>query len=175
MALYTGDDKLTQLSEDFDRAVFFDAPLIAAAGAVKEASPNADAQSALDDFLKKERKDFSTNMHVRILQEVLDAPASPLFLAYIHGKKYPPAILEVDPLDREPTELAMSDGTKGGVWYSAAMKAAYDKGTSAVLPHTVTADHYTIDTTFVSGREISGTTTISFVANRNGRVVALDL
>ena len=36
-------------------------------------------------------------------------------------------------------ELWKSDGTKGGVWYSAATKTAYDKGTSAVLPHTVTA------------------------------------
>ena len=44
----TGDDKLTALTETFSRAVFFDAPLVAAAGKIGEGSPNADASAGFE-------------------------------------------------------------------------------------------------------------------------------
>jgi hypothetical protein len=175
LSLYAGDDKLTQLTENFDRAVFFDTALIAAAGAIKEGTPNGDATGAYEDFLKKERKNFNTNFHIRVLHEILDAPATPLFLAYIHGKKYPPSMLAVDPFDREPTKLWAADDTKGGLWYSAYLKSAYEKGTAAVPPHFITADHYVIDSTIASNSELTGTTTMSFVPNRDTRVVEINL
>jgi hypothetical protein len=65
LSLYAGDDKLTKLTDDFDRAVFFDTALIAAAGAIKEGAPNGDATGAFEDFLKKERKNFNANFHIR--------------------------------------------------------------------------------------------------------------
>jgi hypothetical protein len=175
LSLYAGDDKLTKLSDDFDRAVFFDTALIAAAGAIKEGAPNGDATGAYEDFLKKERKNFNTNFHIRVLREILDAPATPLFLAYIHGKKYPPAMLAVDPFDREPSEFWAADDTKGGLWYSAYLKSSYEKGSAAVQPRAVTADHYVIDSTIASNTELTGTTTISFVPNRDTRVVEINL
>jgi hypothetical protein len=175
LSLYAGDDKLTQLTENFDRAVFFDTALIAAAGAIKEGAPNGDATGAFEDFLKKERKNFNSNFHIRVLQEVLDAPPTPLFLAYVHGKKYPPAILAVDPFDREPSVYWAGDDTKGGLWYSAYLKSSYEKGSVTAPPRAVTADHYTIDTTIASNSELTGTTTMSFVPNRDSRVIEINL
>ena len=175
LSLFAGDDKLVKLTDDFDRAVFFDAALIAAAGAIKEGTPNGDATGAYEDFLKKERKNFNTNFHIRLLREVLDAPATPLFLAYVHGKKYPPAMLAVDPFDREPTEYWAADDTKGGLWYSAYLKSSYEKGSATTQPRAVTADHYVIDSTIASNSELTGTTTISLVPNRDTRIVEINL
>jgi peptidase M1-like protein len=175
LALFAGDDKLTQLTDEFDRAVFFDTALIAAAGKINEGSPNADAISANDDFMKKARKEFNTNFQIRVLREIVDKPETPLFLAYLHGKKYPPAILAVDPLDREPTGFYTADATKGGVWYSAFLKSAYAAGSATVPPRAVVADHYTVDTTIASNAELTGTTTMSFVPSRDTRVIELNL
>src|SRR6185436_12290342 len=145
--------------------------LISAAGAVKEATWNSDASGALDDLMKKQRKEFNTNFQIRVLREILDAPSSPLFLAYLHGKKYPPAILAVDPADREPTTFWTVDATKGGLWYSSYLKSAYDKGTVDVQPRLINADHYNVDTTIASNTELTGTTTFSFVPSRDTRVI----
>lgn len=49
IANFVGDDKLTTLSESFERAVFFDAPLIAAAGKIGEGSPSNDALNAYEE------------------------------------------------------------------------------------------------------------------------------
>jgi hypothetical protein len=175
VALNAGDDKLTQLADTFTRAVFFDAEL-----AKKTITPSAgasigDANSAYDAYMKKQKKDFSSNFHIRVLQEILDAPAEPMFVAYVDGKKYPPAMLQVDPLDREPVSWVSADRDKGGIWYSAYLKDAYSKGTASVQPRTVKADRYTIDSTIASNTELSGTTTMSFVANRDARVLPLEL
>ena len=175
VANYVGDDKLTVLTETFGRAVFFDAPLIAAAGKIGEGSPNGDAINAYDDFLKRERNDFKSNVHIRVLRELLDGPSDPpLFLAYLR-EKFGPEILSVDAEDREPVELYNVDQTKGGVWYSAYQKSDYAKGSVSVPKRAVTADHYAIDTTIASNAELTGTSTMSFVANRDTRVLDLHL
>ena len=96
LALEVGDDKLTTLSDSFTSAVFFDQALIKAAGEAKPGPINGEATKVFDDFLKRERKDFTTNFHIRLLLEMLDPQPEPLFLAFIHGKKVPPAILAVD-------------------------------------------------------------------------------
>ena len=178
VALFSGDDKLTALTETFSRAVFFDMPLVAAAGKISDGSPNGDAINAYEDFFKRERNDFHTNYHIRVLREILDGPSDPpLFLGYIREKNGP-ELLSVDAEDREPVELENADQTKGGLWYSAYLKSAYAKGASPIPAHAVTADHYTIDSTIkgtMSGVELAGTTTMSFVANDNTRVIDLNL
>ena len=178
VALYAGDDKLTTLTETFSRAVFFDAPLIAAAGKVGEGQPNNDAIGAYEDFLKRERNDFHTNLHIRVLRELLDGPSDPpLFLAYIR-EKYGPTLMSIDAEDREPVTHWNADQTKGGIWYSAYLKNAYAKGSATIPKRAVTADHYGVDTTIASNMlktEVNGTTTMSFTPNRDTRVIDLQL
>ena len=178
IANFVGDDKLTTLSETFDRAVFLDAPLIAAAGKIGEGSPNSDAINAYEDFLKRERSDFQTNYHIRVLRELLDGPGDvPLSIVYVRAK-YGPSLMTVDVSQREPVSYANADQTKGGTWYSAFLKSAYSNG-SAPIPKYPVADHYAVDTTLTSGGfkgvELVGTTTISFTPNRDTRVLGIAL
>src|SRR5262249_50324874 len=97
LAINAADDKLTVLTDKFESAVFFDAALVKQAGEPKAGNPDPQAGVAFEDFLKRERKDFTTNFHLRVLQELLDPLDRPLFLAIVRGKKLPPAILAVDP------------------------------------------------------------------------------
>ena len=191
LAVYTDDAKLTALADSFGSAVFFDAALIAelqkTAGEAKPGAVDGQASSVFDDFLKRERKDFTTNFHIRLLQEILDPLSQPLFLAFIDGKKVPPAILAVDPRGAEATRLFdigaegetsmlyAQSGTKGGPWYlSRPVKGrAADQG--AAPGSIAAAERYEIDTTIAPNNEISGTTVMTFACRLGGRVLGLSL
>ena len=175
VAMFAGDAKLTTLSENFTRAVFFDAPLVASAGKIAEGSPNGDAINAFEDFFKRQRNDFHTNFHTRVLREILDGPSDPpLFIAYIR-EKFGPEIMMVNATADEPVTLENADQTKGGLWYSAHLKSDYARGSAPVAQNAITADHYDVDTTIASNTEITGTSTFSFVANRDTHVINLHL
>jgi len=187
LALNSGDDKLTVLSDQFDSAVFFDSALVTQAGQAKAGTADSQAGQVLDDFLKRERKDFTTNFHLRVLQDLLDSTDPPLFFAFIRGKKLPPAILAVDPRgadalrlfdigdDNEGSLLFVQDQTKGGLWYLAHSKLDYDRGTSRVVAHVADADRYQIDTTIAANGEVSGVTTMAFGCTNGGRVLPVSL
>jgi hypothetical protein len=190
LALFTGDDKITTLSDQFDRAVFFSADLIkaaeGAAGAAKPGMVTPELTNAYEDYLKKQRKDFTTNIHVRILQEALNG-GEPLFFAHLKGKKYPPAILVVDPLGAESlhlsgsmlggeqTLLLVTDRVKGGMWYLSHLLAESGSGQAQTIPPLVQADRYAIDTTVMPRNEISGITTMTFTANAAIRVLPINI
>lgn len=171
----SGDDKLTTLTDQFDSAVFLGSALVAAAE--KSSAPVAGAADPAagqrwDDYLKKQKKSFRSNMHVRVLQEILNGEAAPYFFAYLKGKKYPPAILQVDPLDEsgEPASMVVDHDQKGGLWYSSRLK-----GTVAQKPKLpVNPDSYLIDST-IKGAELSATATVAFSANSALRVLPLNL
>jgi len=187
LAMNTGDDKLTVLTDTFGSAVFFDPALVAelqkTAGEAKPGAADGEAASVFDDFLKRERKDFTTNFHIRVLQEILDPQGPPLFLAFIHGKKVPPAILAVDPRgadalrlfdigdDGETSVFYVQDAKKGGIWYLASPA----KGRTATPGPVATAERYDIDTTIGAANEISGTTVMTFTCRLGGRVLGLSL
>ena len=190
LRLNSGDDKLTALSDTFETAVFFDAALIKAAeaaGTAKTVPVSGDAAKAFDDFLKRERKNLTTNLHIRLLQEMLDPLPQPLFLAFIRGRKLPPAILAsdirgVDALrlfdisdGGEKTMLMVDDSTKGGIWYLAHTTAEYQSGKAAVTPRIADAERYVIDTTIAPNAELSGTTEMTFTPGVAGRVLPLAL
>jgi peptidase M1-like protein len=187
LAIQTGDDKLTTLTDKFDSAVFFDSALVKAAGEAKAGVVNDNAARVFDDFLKREKKNFTTNFHIRVLQDVLDSSDVPLFFAMIRGKKYPPAVLAVDPRGAdalrlfdigdggEGTLLYIDDATKGGIWYLAHLKREYATGHASVLAHVADADRYQIDTTIAGNGEISGTTLMSFTCRQAARVMPLAL
>jgi hypothetical protein len=187
LRIQSGDEKLTALTDTFESAVFFDAPMIAAAGAAKAGAVNGEAVKAFDDFLRRERKDLTTNLHIRVLQEILDPLPQPLFLAHVRGRKVPPAILAFDVRgadslrlfdigdDGEKTLLLVNDQSKGGIWYLAHEKSAYQAGTTRRTPRVADAERYVIDTTIAPNAELSGTTVMTFTANVAGRVLPLAL
>lgn len=187
LAIDSGDDKLTVLKDTFESAVFFDTDLVKQAGEAKPGSINPDATRTFDDFLKRERKDFTTNFHIRVLQELLDPQERRLFFAFLRGKKYPPAVLAVDPRgadalrlfdigdEGEGSVLSVIDSMKGGVWYLAHLKKEYDAGNASVLPHIADAERYQVDTTIAPNGEISGTTVMTFTCKLPGRVLPLSL
>ena len=190
LAMNTDDDKLAVLSDSFGSAVFFDAALIGdlqkTAGEAKPGAVDGEASSVFDDFLKRERKDFTTNFHVRLLQEILDPLGGPLFMAFIHGKKVPPAILAVDPrgaealrlfdigAEGESSALYVQDDKKGGIWYLS-RPAKGQAGQTSAPASVAAAERYEIDTTIAANNEISGTTVMTFACRLGGRVLGLSL
>ncbi len=192
LAIVTGDDKLVTLADTFESAVFFARDLIAAAekaGAAKEAAPGSAALSTFDEYLKRQRKDFSTNIHIRVLQDLLNEPSSePFFFAWLDGKKHPPALLVADPLGAdamrvtpamlggEETMMLVYDQTKGGAWYLSHPKKEIDEGSAVVELPLVDAEHYLVDTTIAPNAEINATTEVTFKANAaNIRVLPINL
>ncbi len=191
LELNSGDDGLTVLTDSFGAAVLFDPTLIAelqkTAGEPKSGAVDAEASRAFDDFMKHERKDFTTNFHIRLLREMLDPQDRPLFLAYIDGKKVPPAILAVDPRgadslglfdigdDGETSALYVGDTTKGGIWYLARPAKENGTGGTATPAPDAAAERYEIDTTIAANNEIAGSTVMTFTCRLGGRVLPLSL
>ena len=172
-----GDDKLTTVSDQFDSAVFLGGALIAAAE--KASAPVAgtvdpSANGRWDEYLKKQKKDLKSNFHIRVLKEILNAEPEPFFFAWVDGKKYPPAVIQVDPRDDEPSTLQVMHDTKGGVWYSSRLKPDVEKGVMKIVPYLANPDEYVIDST-IKGAELSATTTMSFTANSAFRVLPINL
>lgn len=188
LALFSKDDKLAALTDSFGSAVLFDTGLIQelqrTAGEAKPGAPDEQAAGVYDDFLKRQRKDFTTNFHIRLLQEILHPGPRPLFLAFVRGKKVPPAMLAVDPRggdalhlfdlgdDGETSVLYVQDRTKGGIWYLA---RPAKEGRAASPTPVATGERYEIDTTIAANNEVSGTTVMSFTGRLGERVLPLSL
>jgi hypothetical protein len=194
LAMNAGDDKLTVLSDTFDSAVFFDTVLLAdaekAAGAPKSGVASSDAQDVFNEYLKRQKKDLHTNLHVRILESQLNQSPSPdqLFLGWLKSKKYPAALVAVDPLGveslglgyphlgGEQTALYTYDDRKRGFWYLSHLKSEIEKRQASVYAPIADGEHYVVDMTIASNADISGTTTMTFTNNHEGtRVVPLNL
>ncbi|HJQ37648.1 MAG TPA: M1 family aminopeptidase [Thermoanaerobaculia bacterium] len=170
-----GDDRLEVVGDQFDSAVFLGSALVAAAekaGAPVAGAADPVAAQRWDEYLKKQKKSFRANFHIRVLQEMLNNETTPYFFVWVNGKKYPPAILQVDALDDkgEPASMAVDHEQKGGMWYSSRLK-----GTAWQKPKPLAdADNYVIDAT-IKGAELSATTTMTFTANSAIRVLPLNL
>jgi hypothetical protein len=189
LAIVTNDDKLTTLTDQFESAVFFSTDLLAAAAkvATKTEIDSAKAKDVYDSYLKKQRKDFSTNIHLRVAQQYLNG-GEPFFFASIDGKKLPPAILAVDPLGAdalriaqvddagEQTILFVTDPERGGLWYMERLRADLASGQRTMVPPIADAEHYQVAMTVASRDQIEGTTTITFSLNhRNVRLLPVNL
>jgi hypothetical protein len=175
----TGDDKLVSFADKFDTAVFFSGDLLksaeAQAGAAKSGAPDARAVSAYEDYLKRQRKDLKTNIHVRVLQAILNGEKEPLFFGFLKGGKVSPAVIAVDPrgveslrliggqLGGEQTMLMPIGGDRAGVWYLTHLKSEVDSGKATEIAPLTDAENYNIDTKVIGGRggEIAGTTTMT--------------
>jgi hypothetical protein len=187
LQLNAGDDKLTSITDKFDTAVIFGPEVIAAAqslaGEPKAGAVDSRADGTWDEYMKKQRKDWQSNRHIRLLQTMLNGEKDPCFFAWVKGggNKYGQAMLEVDPRglgqSGEQTELVVLDQTRGGVWYESYYKSEIEKGMAFYAKPLVDAEDYNIDTKVIGNRgEISGTTTATFNVVTDGiRVIPVYL
>jgi Peptidase family M1 domain len=180
LAVNAADPALQTLRDDFDSMTIFDAALI---DQLSKKSPPVkgaaapEATDAYEKFLAFERKDLKENLHIRVLQALLNGETKPPFLAFPAGKKFPRVLLIVDDLgnyDGEETALVSADSQRGGMWYSAHLRGEQPHGVSRLAQ----AAHYAIDTTFVGGNrdEMSGVTIVDAMSETDGlRVLPLRL
>lgn len=140
---------------------------------VQTGTPDPRAVSALAKWLERQKKDFQTNFHLRVLRDLVNTPnlTSGAFLALIHGKKYPPALAAVDPdgadalgfggrLGGEDTLLYVEDENRGGFWYHCDRQGEVKRGKA--LPEKQLADalSYRIETEIARDTDVKGTATI---------------
>lgn len=195
LALSSGADRNTfeTLTDDFDHLLllFADdtAQEIEIHAPVKTGSPDSRAVEVYESYLKRQKKDFRTNLHLRVVQDILNEPnlTSGVFMALIDGKKYPPALAAVDPngaeairvgfrLGGEDTMFFVADPNRGGIWYHCDRKAEVDRKRSS--PEKLLADalNYTIETSIERNEDLEGSTEIEFqTLVPNLRVLPVDL
>ncbi|MBI2214026.1 MAG: hypothetical protein HYU52_10300 [Acidobacteria bacterium] len=177
LAINAADDKLETIADQFDSAVFLGGALIAAAeraAAPVAGTPAPVASDRWNEYMKQQKQGFHSNVHIRLLQEILNGETDPFFKAWVNGTKIPSAILSVDPLDDEQTTLIVLDSSKGGLWYSSRLKSETERGASTLKPPLVDPEHYLIDVT-IKGDELLATTTMTFAPNATLRVLPINL
>lgn len=183
LALSSGADPKTfeTLSDDFEQLVLLFADDTAkeiefnAQSPMKTGSPDSRAVEVYDNYLKRQKKDFRTNFHLRVLQDLLNEPnlSSGVFMAFIDGKKYPPALAAVDPngaealrvgfrLGGEDTLFLVFDANRGGFWYHCDQKGEVDRKRAAPEKFLTDVLDYTIDTNIQRNEDLAGTTIVRF-------------
>jgi hypothetical protein len=181
LAIWAGDDKLTALHDEFESAVFFAPDLLAKADSPRSGAPDSRASGVYDTYMKKQRRDFSTNVHLRLAQDFYNAARETVFVAYLDGRKLPPAMLVVDPLGAlassggEQTMLYVQDEMKGGIWYSSHLRSEIESGKAAVIKPLADATRYEIETTIAPNTEVSGTTVITATPSADVRLLPVNL
>ncbi len=162
------EDLLLLFADDTAEEIQLHAP-------VQTGAPDPKALQVQEAWLKRQRKDFKINFHVRILQDLLNSPGlrSGVFLALVNGKKHPPALAAVDPngagafgplLGGEDTLFLVADPNKGGLWYLSDRQAEVDR--KRALPEKRLADalDYRVETSIEKDTDVAGTTTARFKA-----------
>ncbi|HEX6159562.1 MAG TPA: M1 family aminopeptidase, partial [Thermoanaerobaculia bacterium] len=193
VAIHANDEKLEILTDTFDSAVFFAPVLIEAAqkgSSIAGAAPAA-ANDRWQDYMNKQRKLMTTNVHVRIAQDLLNGDmlngkSEPMFFVWLNGKKYPPAALVVDPrgaeslrlmgsgLGGEQSAMMVVDNSKGGIWYSSRLKSEVDAGAGVRLLPLADAEHYLIESN-IEGAKLDGTTTFTFTPSSDVRLLPINI
>jgi hypothetical protein len=194
LALVTNQKDLEIFSDEFDRMVllFSDgtADEITTAGTVATAAPDPAATSFYIDYLEEQKRRYQINLHLRVLQDLLAAPAprQGVFIAPVDGKKFARALIVVDPrgisalaarfafFSGEESAYFSFDDDNGGFWYlnSAGPAGALGRGKAPRM--LVDVERYAVETTIEGNQEISGTTTIDFTPLvSGGRVLPLNI
>jgi hypothetical protein len=195
LALLSGRPNLENWNDTFSRALFlftddtFEA--LTTDHAANSGAPDGAARSAFDAAFAWQRDldNFSTNFHLRVLQDLLNAPESRtgVFLAVIDGADLSPALAAVDPLGAdaigvgsdlggEDVALVSGDQKRSGFWYLSHRKSELERGQTSPFVPVADAKHYRIDTRVVNNTEIEAETAITFEAKvDNLRVLPLDL
>ncbi|MEP7008769.1 MAG: M1 family aminopeptidase [Acidobacteriota bacterium] len=194
LALDSGGDPKTfeTLTDSFTRLVLLFGDDTAAelqlAAPIQTGTPNREALDAWEAHMKRERKDYHVNFHLRILADLLDVPGltSGAFLAFLEGQKIGPALAAVDPRGaealgvgaggKEDAMLYVVDETKGGSWYESESAAEIKGGRRTSLWRSTDATHYDVETAVARDEDVAGTTTIHFqVTTAKLRVLPVNL
>jgi hypothetical protein len=181
LALYLGAGReFSNLTDSFDELVllFADdtAKEIAAAVPIEARAPDPRARQVYERWLGRQRDDFRTNFHLRLLADLLNVPGlmSGVFMALLEGKKLPPALAAVDPdgcqallggrMGEEDTLLLVPHATRGGVWYLSDRQGEVKAGRASPVKRLAHALHYTVDTTVRRDTDLQGVATVRFEA-----------
>jgi len=178
LALRAGERDLTTLRDRFDRLVLLFADdtfeELGLAGTVSPGTPSPQAVRAYEDHLEDQRRRFRANFHLRLLEDLLNAPASRsgTFLAFVDGDKLPVALLAVDPRGAdalklgdlttgEDTVLFVTGEINGGFWYVShrAGELAAKRAPAGFKP-LADAEHTVLDTRIRRNDELEGTATL---------------
>jgi hypothetical protein len=143
--------------------------------AVQTGAPDPQAADAYERWLKREQKDFQTNFHLRILEDLLNTPGRTdgAFLALVDSRKVPLAFAAVDPdgagalhvdarLGGESTIFGVVDPSKGGIWYLCDRKGEAVRHQSKPAKQLVDALDYRIETEVKKNADLAGQATIRF-------------
>lgn len=173
LLLFT-DDTLAELERQ--------APAVAGA-------PDPRAMAAFEDWLKRQRKDFKSNFHLHLLEDLLapPSPADGVFLALVNGRKTPLALAAVDPggaedlfgtsrTGGEDTLFWVADQTRGGIWYLSDRKEELANGRPTPAVQLADALDYRIETEVERDADLSGRATVRFRSQVDGlRVLPVGL
>jgi peptidase M1-like protein len=144
--------------------------------AVQAGAPDARAVDVHAKWLKRQRKIFQTNFHLRILEDLLNTPGRTdgVFLALVHGRKVPPALAAVDPDGAETLRISSRlggedtvfwvapDSDKGGIWYLCDRKEEVARRQPSPEKRLADALDYRIETEVERNSAIAGQTTVRF-------------
>jgi hypothetical protein len=143
--------------------------------AIQAGAPDPHAVDVYEGWLKRQRKDFKTNFHLRILEDLLNTPGRTdgVFLALVDGDKVPPALAAVDPdgaeglnissrLGGEDTVFWVVDSDKGGIWYLCDRKGEVERREPTPEKRLADALDYRIETEVERDADIVGQATIRF-------------
>ncbi|MGZ8867359.1 MAG: M1 family metallopeptidase [Thermoanaerobaculia bacterium] len=186
LALVANRDDLEVMHGSFDAMVvlFTDrtAQQIFAAGTSATGAPDRRAVQLYEEHLDLQKRRYQINLHLRILQEILNESSArgDVFIASIDKGEFAPWLLIVDrhgigalaaafaDLSGESTALISFDDQNGGFWYL--------HGPNKAPRRAVDAIHYAIDTAIEGNLEMAGVTTIRLQALKPGvRVVPIHI
>jgi len=142
---------------------------------VQTGAPDPQAIRAAHQWLERQRKDFRTNFHLRVLRDLANTPnlTSGAFLALVKGKKFPPALAAVDPdgadalgfgnrLGGEDTLFLVADENRGGIWYQSDRQGEVTRGRTLPAKRLTDALGYRVETEIARDADVHGTTTVHF-------------
>jgi peptidase M1-like protein len=194
LALSSGADKgFEVLTDTFEDLVllFTDDTLaeLERQSAIQTGAPDPRALDVYEGWLKRQRKDFKTNFHLRILQDLLNAPGRTdgVFLALLNGRKYPPALAAVDPdgvealhifprLGGEDVLFFVASLDRGGPWYLCDRKDEVARHQPSPEKRLADALDYRIETEVERNADILGQATVRFQPQVEGlRVLPVNL
>lgn len=179
LAFVTGKPDLTRLDDRFTELVllFSDgtAAEIEAGGTAAEQAADARATAAWESYLERQRRKYQTNLHLRVLLDLLNRPGRKdgVFLAPVDGERLAPALISVDPLGistvaakftpfgGEEVAFFSTDDQDDGFWYLSGRKGEAVEGRGKPAYSFADAERYAIDTT-IDGARIEAQATIRF-------------
>jgi len=128
----------------------------------------------LKDSQNTTRHRLKNNLEARLLEEVLSPEPRPLFVAFIHGKRYSDKeIYEIEPnYGIHQVSLRTYDENKAGLW--ALFNVSEQQGRHFGKP--IRIEHQQLETTIEKNGNLSGKATTTLFSERNGlRVVEFNL